>query len=95
MQYHIFSFTNSSQSVCRYDYHCGLRQGVSDLVARDQAVAKALVQLYYRRNVELFLAFVTKEETGHQCTLLMCPLVLAAEDLFMDENSEWHVCPLS
>ena len=65
-------FFPSTQLVRRYDYYCGLRQGTSDLVGRDQTIANALVQMYHRTDIELFLAFVTKEESGQHCTMLLC-----------------------
>ena len=62
-------FSPSKHLVCRYDYYGGLREGISDLVGRDQAVANALVSVYNKTDAELFLAFVNKEESGQQHTL--------------------------
>lgn len=61
LQYRNISFHHL---VCRYSYHGGLREGISDLVGRDQAVANALKKIHRTTNVELFLAFVEMEETG-------------------------------
>ena len=61
----------SSQLACRYEYYGGIRGGISHLLGRDQAVANALVQMYYRTNIELFLAFVNKEESGRYYTVSM------------------------
>ena len=73
------------QLVCRYDYRWGLSEGISDLVGRDQAVANALKQMSRFTNLELFLAFVSMEETGEHHMMLMCLAFQGADgDLF------WH-----
>ncbi|KAL3149695.1 hypothetical protein ABBQ38_013525 [Trebouxia sp. C0009 RCD-2024] len=47
-----------------YDYHGGLAGGIADLIGRDQAVATALMKVQFRTGLQLYLAFITKAESG-------------------------------
>lgn len=73
--------------VCRYEYYGGLSGGIADLIGRDQAVAKALMNVHWT-GLQLYIAFITKAVSGQHSTVVLAQLLLSV----LRMGTQTHSC---